>query len=584
MVFVSRNGGFERIFRNLHKSSAADQTPILIFVSKFDVDAICASKILSFLLLAGFVPFKIIPVADVQQIVSLSVEFQRSRFLFFVNCIGREDVSTVLSLPGTCVAYVIDCRRPYHLENVFDNEQVIIFDDGYLHENRKELQSLFFQSQRSGVAEPEGYENSETASNQFNQPQSKAASQPAEEDQPGESDLSGLLAAYYANSFYGASSSSIAYSLCSALSKETNDALWCGILGSTVLWMERKISFEEYEAAASSFSEEVLRLNPHRPSSSANAGSDGGQQLKGSFSEDYVEGRISTASNELELFLLRQWNLRDAISHSDYFAPRLGVWRERGMQKLHLMLAKMAVPLRDATQQFSHLAASLQEEISHGLRSISAENGFTQGTFTAFVRSFSYSVQASNCDAVHSLLALLDSPPAADRPEGDSAFHRAFLSLETGSGKLAEESRCTLQNGFSLAIAVQRSLLREASALLSRQLIKQFRKFRLIVLREPHSPSFVLSLGNFVLAAIGEFGGRTYLPLLIATTAETETFRLQVITDASQAESHCDFASLFSAASAALGSSLREFGFERSTVLVPAERLMPLIAKVSASA
>ena len=54
-----------------------------------------------------------------------------------------------------------------------------------------------------------------------------------------------------------------------------------------------------------------------------------------------ADDRSIRCVDELRLMLLRHWSLAEALSHSAYVATRMGVWKEKGRQKIGYLLAKM---------------------------------------------------------------------------------------------------------------------------------------------------------------------------------------------------------------------------------------------------
>ncbi len=50
---------------------------------------------------------------------------------------------------------------------------------------------------------------------------------------------------------------------------------------------------------------------------------------------------VSRTSEELRFMLFRHWTLYDAMFHSSYVASKLGIWKEKGRQRLTGLLAKM---------------------------------------------------------------------------------------------------------------------------------------------------------------------------------------------------------------------------------------------------
>lgn len=93
----------------------------------------------------------------------------------------------------------------------------------------------------------------------------------------------------------------------------------------------------DYTALAKVYKDEVDRLtinhelpvNENGISIPANPNVEKADDFRIEFVEDY------------QLILLRHWNLYDSLFHSTYVGTKLGVWKEKGRQRLTNLLVKM---------------------------------------------------------------------------------------------------------------------------------------------------------------------------------------------------------------------------------------------------
>lgn len=62
-----------------------------------------------------------------------------------VGCGATADLAGIFQprLPSTTSVYVADSTRPYSLDNLFNNSQVTIFDDGFLEASEADLRVAF---------------------------------------------------------------------------------------------------------------------------------------------------------------------------------------------------------------------------------------------------------------------------------------------------------------------------------------------------------------------------------------------------------------------------------------------------------
>src|SRR5262249_28424899 len=107
-------------------------------------------------------------------------------------------------------------------------------------------------------------------------------------------------------------------------SHSQGDYLRLAIMGLTYQYTTSRISRVTYDKYHSIYYDEVSRLNPAPTSTS--------------ITPDDLSVR---ATDELRFMLFRHWTLYHAMYHSSYVAGKLGIWKERGRQRLNGLLAKM---------------------------------------------------------------------------------------------------------------------------------------------------------------------------------------------------------------------------------------------------
>ena len=99
-----------------------------------DVDALAAARIFSFLLRADSISYQIKPCNTVSQLHSLLKEEKTTNLKACVLLnMGASHNLTKLFRPGLlqedCKIFVMDCRRPVHLANVYAGQNVVVFWD-----------------------------------------------------------------------------------------------------------------------------------------------------------------------------------------------------------------------------------------------------------------------------------------------------------------------------------------------------------------------------------------------------------------------------------------------------------------------
>ncbi|CAN0419053.1 unnamed protein product, partial [Laminaria digitata] len=125
---------YEQIVQDAAKARGA--STVMIFVAP-NCDAMCACRILSYMLRADAVSYKIKPVAGYGDIAAANEELIKVRSLddirslVMINCGAICDVVDLLShLSPEAYTYIIDSNRPVHLANVYPKrDRVVVFVD-----------------------------------------------------------------------------------------------------------------------------------------------------------------------------------------------------------------------------------------------------------------------------------------------------------------------------------------------------------------------------------------------------------------------------------------------------------------------
>ncbi|KAJ1678097.1 DNA replication initiation factor cdc45, partial [Spiromyces aspiralis] len=143
---------YKRILGGAAKAAqeGAGACTVLMLVAD-DPDAICAARILAWLLKQDNIAYKTVPIANYDDISRINEEtIEKStevcplsivpapgsvsvcalKTVVMLNCGSRIDFNDYLSMHDDMVAIVVDSHRPFNLYNIFYNEKVLHLDDG----------------------------------------------------------------------------------------------------------------------------------------------------------------------------------------------------------------------------------------------------------------------------------------------------------------------------------------------------------------------------------------------------------------------------------------------------------------------
>ncbi|KXN90547.1 Protein TSD2 [Leucoagaricus sp. SymC.cos] len=421
-----------------HRRSPLTSASSVVMLVAPDVDALCASKMLSRLFKQDDVIYTVIPVAGVEDFTRVRGELMENNEL---HTLVLFNVGGYVDLPSptwfgefrtSITIHVIDSIRPRNLSSLFgvgeNGDRIIVWDDGEadkLVEEKRSWEALEYEplpdsddeySGESDEEESDGLEyegDSETEDSRkrrhpreprrgkrrrLNEDDNNAPQQMTREEH--DYHVARLNKYYLGGTWYGQSVSSTMYTLATILERIDNDFLWLAILGLTHQYLTSRITREDYEAYHSLYYDEVSRLNPF-PSSAS-----GGSTFLLSLSPDDVSVR---ATEELRFMFFRHWTLYDAMYHSSYVASKLGIWKERGRKRLTGLLAKMGFSLLQTQQSYTHMDMDLKRALIDRFNETAPEYGLVELTYPSFVRCYGYRSQPfSAADAIEGIGALIN--------------------------------------------------------------------------------------------------------------------------------------------------------------------------------
>ncbi|WFD33315.1 RSC chromatin remodeling complex ATPase component [Malassezia cuniculi] len=386
-----------------------------------DVDALAATRVLTQLLAADEVPYRISPVNGyrcLQQILEEDVSGHLElHTLVFVNLGSIISLPGAIPLPPHCTLHVLDSHRPWNLDNLFAtsqlSERIWIWDDGEIQrlENEKEAYEMLEFDVESDTDDEDGSDGEgahaydsdvdrQSGGSQQDTPRKKRRGL----DSAARQEYRRIIARYYARGTWsGMSVAQMAYMLSVSLGRSDNDALWYGIIGVTAQLLANEVHLGTYEGYSDALASDVVAMNtPNKV------------QDKLPVADMNVHGADDSAirviPEELRFTLYRHWSLEMSMYHTGYVAAKLGIWREKGMSRLRGLLAKMGLSLNNCRQTYEQMDLDLRKSLVERMETIAPEYGLTDIVFRSFTRSFGFrSMPLSASDAVEGVSALLQA-------------------------------------------------------------------------------------------------------------------------------------------------------------------------------
>ncbi|TYH11154.1 hypothetical protein ES288_A07G235300v1 [Gossypium darwinii] len=312
---------------------------------------------------------------------------------------------------------------------------------------------------------------------------------------------------YRMGTFHGKPSGCLMYDLSHCLRKNTNELLWLACVSLTDQFVHERLTDERYEAG-------VMELQQHI-NSLGNLDAVTSVTLKDGTKVRAPDSSRIAYEEEPRLMLLREWNLFDSMLCSSYIAPKLKTWSDNGMKKLKLLLARMGFALVDCQQKFQYMNHEVKQKMKDQFEQILPDYGLDDFYYKSFLRLHGYTSRVSAADMVYGVTALLESFVQSD---GSCALKQFGVAYDA----LSLSNLDKLKSGMQQAIKIQRAILRQGSAAITKSgCIRSGRKFRWVKLEDSVDtkllghPQALTKFCYFLMDALKEKGAKLK-PLLCA--------------------------------------------------------------------
>ncbi|TYJ27966.1 hypothetical protein E1A91_A07G225600v1 [Gossypium mustelinum] len=523
----------ESFYARLRESARASSlSPLLIFPSTSDVDSLCALKIIFHILESDSVRYSCYPVSSFQEIreyaaSELSSSSEEPVTMLLINWGCHRDLQEDLKLGSAARVFVVDSHRPIHLHNLSDqNDQVVVL---YTNDDERlaylaydfEVMELANASYCLHNSELDGEEDEDSESEDDDDDEDEEVEGKARdgsrkrrrlssegEEEPPARRFKKLKREYYRmGTFHGKPSGCLMYDLSHCLRKNTNELLWLACVSLTDQFVHERLTDERYEAG-------VMELQQHI-NSLGNLDAVTSVMLKDGTKVRAPDSSRIAYEEEPRLMLLREWNLFDSMLCSSYIAPKLKTWSDNGMKKLKLLLARMGFALVDCQQKFQYMNHEVKQKMKDQFEQILPDYGLDDFYYKSFLRLHGYTSRVSAADMVYGVTALLESFVQSD---GSCALKQFGVAYDA----LSLSNLDKLKSGMQQAIKIQRAILRQGSAAITKSgCIRSGRKFRWVKLEDSVDtkllghPQALTKFCYFLMDALKEKGAKLK-PLLCA--------------------------------------------------------------------
>uniref|UniRef100_A0A914N4Y9 CDC45-like protein n=3 Tax=Meloidogyne TaxID=189290 RepID=A0A914N4Y9_MELIC len=416
---------------------------ILIIVNA-DVDALCATAILTHLFSCDEVTYTLIPVNSIEGLKStIKIHGKQTKNIILMNCVGSNSLLD-FELPSNVNFWIIESRRPFHLDNIFNVDSIkVLTESSELPEwNVPDANSIYEQEEQSGS---ESGEDEEEEENLFSDGEEGEENGGVEEfldenDQQSHQDernssiikrrgkrkqLADIIASrtlkrqrrtqwkrargtilweYYLKSWYAPPISVFMLELAHELGKSSAEIMWCSAVGISSQFIDQIICVEKYtDICADRMKPFILKFGPRQGALT----DQNRNHLTVSFKEDLI------------LPLYSRWTLYESMLNESHFICESKLWSQRGEDKFKEILAKIGLTLAECRQNFEVIKKDRRLEIFKIIKE------YLNKTFASFNTNFGFNSTYNAVDFARILTIRLEWNQS-DKP--DSELSRRFES------------------------------------------------------------------------------------------------------------------------------------------------------------
>jgi len=580
------------VFLRVKRKVEEFETPVQLFAA-LNCDSVCAVRIMINLLRIHQIPYELHPVHGYEDIMHLNhttivPRHDELHSIFFVGCAGSYDMMELMfghmedeEPPDTIALYIVDPQRPYALENVHNQGNVFILDET----NGKEAKTYPFPVEDSDDEEEnsedemaELLEDSEDSGSEAEDGNPRPRKRRRKSNQYDEAKMERRklrmkVQEYYKYTYWSSDCCSyLFWKMTADLKKGDNNLLWLAILGYTDMYINDRISRNDYDNNLQIYKDAVLMRNDplpvHQPKIRTHAGAGGlasilNQSSYGgnttlamndttaihdsttindsssvithttAWEEDTLvrqrkEGHIA-ASREFHFTLMRHWNLMDAMYHSRYIATKLGVWRGDGMDQLKNLIVSMGIQLNEAKQPYGNMELALKNNLNKTVDKFATDEWLGEEVaFSSFTKQHGLFDAISAADMIRGVDGLLtnDNPEEKAKVGASPEEYLDYLrncwvaNFSDAISALSTANCCILEKGIKLAIERQKDIVHLGTRLIEKNMLKRGDQFWWAIIDHKckfTSEVLLARLAAFILDTLRElYSNKKQMPLVLA--------------------------------------------------------------------
>ncbi|XP_017780562.1 PREDICTED: cell division control protein 45 homolog [Nicrophorus vespilloides] len=477
----------------------------IFLMVNYDIDSICACKILQSLLKYKHVVYTLVVVKGIEDLkTAFNENCEDVKYFIMINCGGTIDIVDLLEPEDEITFYILDSHRPTDLCNIYSNGQIRLLWNPEDDCEVPDFHSVFREDESDEDEEDDDEDSEEGRSKRRRL--GEEAIMARRERRLWEDNRNRIMFEYSQFTFYGKASALLMFDLAWKLNKDDKDLLWLAIVSLTEQMVFGKIENTQYVLETGNLQAHANRLQNRTNDTDVHT------SLKITFEKD------------LRLILYRHWTVESSLKHSMFTACKLRLWSLKGDKKLNQLLADMGLPLAQSKQSYRSMDLQLRQEFQGSIEKLSEKYDLDGIVYASFTLQYGYRNKFCASDIVFAMLAILESASKDKRPE--ECFHSSLECLSRSKSNL-------LYAGIDRAKTITVKLFKTVQSALDMKHIVSAGPFVYYIVQEGcldwymYSQQHILSLlAQFILRAYVSMSKNrraASLPLIVSAPHDIET-------------------------------------------------------------
>lgn len=441
---------FSKTFHTILKTSLSySACKLVIFVSAFNIDAICSAKIFIDVLKRDYFVYQLIPVLGYMDLKEKYAQLDGEiTNVVLIGCGASADLESFLEInikshlpndfditaldelikqekfeqiPLNRKIYVIDGQRPWNLDNLYSSALVCCMDDGSTESLQDEKTAFHFvvenyKSDDEDESESEEEDNVEyenlagSGSDNDEEENNKRRANRHERDNKKKkrtlmNQYNDIIESYYSQGTTLSIPSSLQmYDIISGMGESNLDLLWLAIIGTKSL---RDKHETVYETVYPILKQEVNRLQSFENSYLLRETNSDSSKFNVDVNKK-AGGVIIQPVKEFNLFMIHNWTLYNSFYYSNYVNSKIHLYTNEGKRLLKSIFARMGVSLNQANQNWNYIDIELKKQLNDLFLNILPNFDLTDIIIPGFQRYYGFNGVIDSSDCVNSITSLLE--------------------------------------------------------------------------------------------------------------------------------------------------------------------------------